>query len=198
MHGHVDEIAFVLLARRHHTHEVGKLLDRREHRRIGAVRDDGNFVLRADSGDFNGRATAIRSGENENAFLHERLRHDGGVLRPAVVVDGVLVRHANAVVTQNAGCVDFLDGYARAVPLEISPVGVTAVSVVVGIHATEVVDFRETDGRKERCQKQHEQNLIWVRLFWNGGFGMSHSGKGSSHLTRLRWRPLTGTTLPSA
>ena len=40
--------------------------------------------------------------------------------------------------------------------------------------------------------------LIWVRLFWNGGFGMSHSGKGSSHLTRLRWRPLTGTTLPSA
>ena len=35
-------------------------------------------------------------------------------------------------------------------------------------------------------------------LFWNGGFGMSHSGKGSSHLTRLRWRPLTGTTLPSA
>ena len=37
-----------------------------------------------------------------------------------------------------------------------------------------------------------------VRLFWNGGFGMSHSGKGSSHLTRLRWRPLTGTTLPSA
>ena len=39
---------------------------------------------------------------------------------------------------------------------------------------------------------------IWVRLFWNGGFGMSHSGKGSSHLTRLRWRPLTGTTLPSA
>ena len=40
--------------------------------------------------------------------------------------------------------------------------------------------------------------IIWVRLFWNGGFGMSHSGKGSSHLTRLRWRPLTGTTLPSA
>ena len=40
--------------------------------------------------------------------------------------------------------------------------------------------------------------FIWVRLFWNGGFGMSHSGKGSSHLTRLRWRPLTGTTLPSA
>ena len=38
--------------------------------------------------------------------------------------------------------------------------------------------------------------LKWVRLFWNGGFGMSHSGKGSSHLTRLRWRPLTGTTLP--
>ena len=37
-----------------------------------------------------------------------------------------------------------------------------------------------------------------TRLFWNGGFGMSHSGKGSSHLTRLRWRPLTGTTLPSA
>ena len=25
----------------------------------------------------------------------------------------------------------------------------------------------------------------WVRLFWNGGFGMSHSGKGSSYLTRL-------------
>ena len=40
--------------------------------------------------------------------------------------------------------------------------------------------------------------MIRVRLFWNGGFGMSHSGKGSSHLTRLRWRPLTGTTLPSA
>ena len=40
--------------------------------------------------------------------------------------------------------------------------------------------------------------IFWVRLFWNGGFGMSHSGKGSSHLTRLRWRPLTGTTLPSA
>ena len=40
--------------------------------------------------------------------------------------------------------------------------------------------------------------LTWVRLFWNGEFGMSHSGKGSSHLTRLRWRPLTGTTLPSA
>ena len=40
--------------------------------------------------------------------------------------------------------------------------------------------------------------IIRVRLFWNGGFGMSHSGKGSSHLTRLRWRPLTGTTLPSA
>ena len=40
--------------------------------------------------------------------------------------------------------------------------------------------------------------FIGVRLFWNGGFGMSHSGKGSSHLTRLRWRPLTGTTLPSA
>ena len=43
-----------------------------------------------------------------------------------------------------------------------------------------------------------EDGMIWVRLFWNGGFGMSHSGKGSSHLTRLRWRPLTGTTLPSA
>ena len=41
-------------------------------------------------------------------------------------------------------------------------------------------------------------HIIRVRLFWNGGFGMSHSGKGSSHLTRLRWRPLTGTTLPSA
>ena len=41
-------------------------------------------------------------------------------------------------------------------------------------------------------------SIIWVRLFWNGEFGMSHSGKGSSHLTRLRWRPLTGTTLPSA
>ena len=40
--------------------------------------------------------------------------------------------------------------------------------------------------------------VIRVRLFWNGGFGMSHNGKGSSYLTRLRWRPLTGTTLPSA
>ena len=44
----------------------------------------------------------------------------------------------------------------------------------------------------------NEAIIEWVRLFWNGGFGMSHSGKGSSHLTRLRWRPLTGTTLPSA
>ena len=48
------------------------------------------------------------------------------------------------------------------------------------------------------CHATEERLLIWVRLFWNGGFGMSHSGKGSSHLTRLRWRPLTGTTLPSA
>ena len=55
----------------------------------------------------------------------------------------------------------------------------------------------------QRLLKQFEERLVFgdmnrVRLFWNGGFGMSHSGKGSSHLTRLRWRPLTGTTLPSA
>ena len=51
---------------------------------------------------------------------------------------------------------------------------------------------------RERLRVPLENEMIWVRLFWNGGFGMSHSGKGSSHLTRLRWRPLTGTTLPSA
>ena len=53
-------------------------------------------------------------------------------------------------------------------------------------------DFNELD------DSDHPLVIIRVRLFWNGGFGMSHSGKGSSYLTRLRWRPLTGTTLPSA
>ena len=62
-------------------------------------------------------------------------------------------------------------------------------------HAYEL-GMAEGDAAVERA-RTHAQ-MIRVRLFWNGGFGMSHSGKGSSHLTRLRWRPLTGTTLPSA
>ena len=57
------------------------------------------------------------------------------------------------------------------------------------------------DATREEIQRKAfeatEKKIFRVRLFWNGGFGMSHSGKGSSHLTRLRWRPLTGTTLPS-
>ena len=58
-------------------------------------------------------------------------------------------------------------------------------------------DFHFPDGNAS-VARMLVRKMIRVRLFWNGGFGMSHSGKGSSHLTRLRWRPLTGTTLPSA
>ena len=79
--------------------------------------------------------------------------YESSVLRPAVVVDGVLVRHAKAVFTQDAGFVDFLDGNACALPCEMAPVGVTTIMVVVGIHATEVIDCGETAGRENCGQK---------------------------------------------
>ncbi len=34
--------------------------------------------------------------------------------------------------------------------------------------------------------------------FGTADLGVSHGSGDSTHLTRLRWRPLTGTTLPSA
>ena len=77
-----------------------------------------------------------------------------------MVVDRVLVRHANACVPQHAGFVNFRNSNPRTVQAEVTPVGVPTISVVVGIHTAEIVDLGEAYGGGSCYQTQHEHEWI--------------------------------------
>jgi len=58
----IDQIAFICLARRNDANEPWKILFGGEHRCIGAVRNDRDFITRCDLGDFHRGAAATSAG----------------------------------------------------------------------------------------------------------------------------------------